>query len=80
MASTHGGFPPPLTCGGDPAAPGNVAQDLEAMSPAQFIAVELAFSWRVAEPSPRPSASGALPVHPQEKFATDGFSPPWDGA
>jgi len=33
MASGHSGFPPPLTSGGDPAAPGNVAQGLEALAP-----------------------------------------------
>ena len=33
MASGHCGFPPPLTCGGDPAAPGNFAQGLKALSP-----------------------------------------------
>jgi len=33
MASGPAGFPPPLTCGGDPVAPGNVAQGLEALSP-----------------------------------------------
>jgi hypothetical protein len=49
MAFSHGGFPSPLTGGGDPAAPGNVAQGLEAMSPAQLVNVQWAFSSRVAE-------------------------------
>ena len=31
MAFGHCGFPSPLTCDGDPAAPGNVAQGLEAL-------------------------------------------------
>jgi hypothetical protein len=40
MTFGHGGFPPPLTCGGDPAAPGNVAQGLEVVAPTQFVTVK----------------------------------------
>ena len=63
MASGTRGFPSPLTGGGDPTAPGNVAQGLKALSPTRGLVVKLAFSSRVAE-------AGA-PIRPQENFATD---------
>ena len=76
MASGPSGFPPPLTCGGDPAAPpqesgvlrtGNVAQDLEAMSPTSAVNFLVAGGGAL----PTPPASGALPIRPEENSATD---------
>jgi hypothetical protein len=64
MPSGPGGFPPPLTGGGDPAASGNVAQGLEAMSPTLVMTATFSLCPRVAE---------AIPVRPEEKFATDCF-------
>ena len=67
MTSGHGGFPSPLTGGGDPPAPpkesgvlrtGNVAQGLEALSPTRGLAVKLAFQSRVARAPGYPSQTG----------------------
>jgi hypothetical protein len=78
MASTHGGFPPPLTGGGDPAASGNVAQGLEAVSPAQLVMVKFAFELRMAEAVAR-SPGGEIRHRPPFSMGWGVSSPRTDG-